>query len=173
VVTVMDTEGMELGNVEVVKVRAPRFGDRALMVRVRAPRRIAKRIAGIRVQEPWVSEPLEQHATRMEDDEIVCRCERVTVGEVRALIRAGVRDINHVKAVTRAGMGACGSKTCSNLLQRLFREEGIPLDRVTENTRRPVFIEVPLGTFAGVPDGEGPAEDTPTVHATDVHEGGM
>ena len=173
VVTVLDTEGAILGNVEVVKVRAPKFADRALLVRVRAPREIAKYIAGIRVQQPWATEPLEQIVERMAEDDIVCRCERVTAGEIRALIRAGIRDMNHIKGVTRAGMGACGGKTCTNLILRLFREEGVMLEQVTQNVQRPVFVEVPLGAFAGVVVGEGPAQQVPVVHATDVHEGGM
>lgn len=173
IVTVLDTEGQVLGNVEVVKVRLPRFADRALLVRVKAPHQIAKRIAGIRVQDPWVTEPLEKPVERIADDEIICRCERVTAGEIRALIRSGVRDTNHIKAVTRAGMGACGGKTCTNLIKRLFREEGIPLEEVRENTQRPLFIEVPLGAFAGIGVGERPAEEEPVTHATDVHEGGM
>ncbi|MBN2393904.1 MAG: FAD-binding oxidoreductase [Anaerolineae bacterium] len=45
-------------------------------------------------------------------------------------------------------MGACGGKTCSALILRLFREEGIPLDAVTCNVPRPLFVEVPLGVFA-------------------------
>ncbi len=172
-VTVLDTEGLVLGNVEVVRVRQPRFADRALLVRVRAPRAIAKRIAGIRVQDPWVSEPLERVVERTPDDEVICRCERVTAGEIRDLIRSGVRDMNHIKAVTRAGMGACGGKTCANLIKRLFREEGVDLDAVKEDTQRPLFIEVPLGVFAGVAAEERPAERVPATHATDVHEGGM
>ncbi len=173
VVTVLDTEGQVLGDVEVVKVQAPRFADRTLLVRVRAPREIARYVAGIRVQEPGVAEPLERYVERMTDDEVICRCERVTAGDIRALIRSGVRDMNHIKAVTRAGMGACGGKTCTNLILRLFREEGVSLERVVQNTKRPLFVEVPLGAFAGVPIGEGPAEEVPVTHATDVHEGGM
>jgi bacterioferritin-associated ferredoxin len=172
-VTVLDTEGQVLGNVEVVSVRQPRFSDQALLVRLKAPREIAKRIAGIRVQDPWVSEPLEETVRRIPDDEIICRCERVTAGEIRELIRSGVRDMNYIKAVTRAGMGACGSKTCTNLIKRLFREEAIRLDAVRENTQRPLFIEVPLGVFAGVAEGERPVEEVPATHATDAHEGGM
>jgi NADPH-dependent 2,4-dienoyl-CoA reductase/sulfur reductase-like enzyme/Fe-S-cluster-containing hydrogenase component 2/bacterioferritin-associated ferredoxin len=173
VVTVLDTEGAVLGNVEVVKIRKPRFADRALLVRVRVPREFARRIAGIRVQEPWMIESTAHYVARIADDEVICRCERVTAGEIRALIRSGVRDMNHIKAVTRAGMGACGGKTCTNLIKRLFREEGVPLEQVTENTRRPLFVEVPLGALAGAVVGEGPAEEVPVVHATDIHEGGM
>ena len=173
VVTVLDTEGAPLGDVEVVKVRAPKFSDRALLVRVRAPHGISKLIAGIRAQEPEVAEPLGEYVTRIADDEIVCRCERVTAGEIRALIREGTRDMNHIKGVTRAGMGACGGKTCANLIERLFREEGVSPQQVTGNVRRPLFVEVPLGAFAGVAAEGGPVEEVPVVHATDAHEGGM
>ena len=173
VVTVLDTEGAPLGDVEVTKVRAPKFSDRALLVRVRVPHEIAKLIAGIRAQEPGVTEPLGEYVTRIADDEIVCRCERVTAGEIRALIREGVRDMNHIKGVTRAGMGACGSKTCTSLIERLFREEGVSPQQVAENVRRPLFIEVPLGAFAGVAAEGGPVEEVPVIHATDAHEGGM
>lgn len=158
-VTVLDTLGAVLGHVPVVKVRAPKFADHALLVKVKAPSEIAKRIAGIQVQEPWVSEAMEENVERIGDDDVVCRCERVTAGQIRGLIREGVRDLNHLKALTRAGMGACGGKTCPTLIARIFREEGVPLAQVTPLTQRPVFMEVPLGAFAGVVTGEGPTKD--------------
>lgn len=173
VVTVLDMEGAVLGNVEVTRVRAPQYADRALLVRVRAPREIAKRIAGIRVQEPWVTEASDGPSARIQEDEIVCRCERVTARELRGLIRSGIRDMNHLKAATRCGMGACGGKTCPSLIRRLFRDEGIPPDQVTDFTRRPLLLEVPLGAFAGVVTGEGPAADVPRKHATEAHRGGL
>ena len=46
-------------------------------------------------------------------------------------------------------MGACGGKTCLHLIQNIFREEGIPFEEITETTKRPVFVEVPLETLAG------------------------
>jgi len=149
-VTVLDVEGEILGEVPVESVRAIERNDRTVIVKVKAPKAVAKRIAGIRVQEPWVSQALPETLERLTDDTIVCRCERVTAGEIRALIREGYRDMNEIKAVTRAGMGACGAKTCTALIKRLFREEGIPVEAVTENVPRPLFVEVPLGTFAGV-----------------------
>jgi sarcosine oxidase subunit alpha len=173
VVTVLDTEGEILGNVEVTRVREAKANDRCLMVKVKAPREIASRIAGIRVQEPWVSEPSEVLVPRVDDEVIVCRCERVTAGEIRALIRTGVRDLNELKAITRAGMGACGGKTCPSLIKRLYREEGVPDGQVTELTRRPVFMEVPLGAFAGMAVDGGPPPEAPIRHATGAHEGGL
>ena len=150
VVTVLDIDGNALGDVEVVKTRVTRATDRTMVVKVRAPRKYAKRIAGIRVQAPEVGAPMEQYTERLTDDMIVCRCERVTLGEIKDAVRAGSRDINEIKALTRAGMGACGGKTCQPLIMRVFRELGVPLDKVTPNVPRPLFVEVPFGVFAGI-----------------------
>jgi thioredoxin reductase/Fe-S-cluster-containing hydrogenase component 2/bacterioferritin-associated ferredoxin len=172
-VTVLDTLGQVLGNVPVVKTRAPKFADHAVLVKVKAPAAIAKQIAGIRIQQPWVGEAMPETVRRLDDDEIVCRCERVTAGEIRARIRAGVRDMNELKGATRAGMGACGGKTCPSLIQRLFREEGVPLSQVTDFTKRPIFMEVPMGAFAGLVTGDEPAQEVPKAHATSAFEGGL
>ena len=45
-------------------------------------------------------------------------------------------------------MGSCGGKTCTPLINRIFQEEGISTNTITPGTRRPLFIEVPLGIFA-------------------------
>jgi NADPH-dependent 2,4-dienoyl-CoA reductase/sulfur reductase-like enzyme/Fe-S-cluster-containing hydrogenase component 2 len=172
-VTVLDTLGQVLGNVPVVKTRAPKFADHAVLVKVKAPTSIAKQIAGIRIQQPWVGEAMPETVRRLDDDEIVCRCERVTAGEIRARIRAGVRDLNELKGATRAGMGACGGKTCPSLIQRLFREEGVPLSEVADFTKRPIFMEVPMGAFAGLVTGEEPVTEVPKAHATSAFQGGL
>ncbi|MGD8345896.1 MAG: FAD-dependent oxidoreductase [Lysobacterales bacterium] len=152
-VTVLDTEGVALGQAEVAKVVAGKKMDRTLLLRLKAPKEIAKRIAGIQVQKPEVTEPMAHYVTRMSDDTIVCRCERVTAGEIRALIREGMRDVNEIKTVTRAGMGACGAKTCGSLVNFLFRQEGIAVEETTPNVDRPLFVEVPLGVFCGAETG--------------------
>jgi len=58
--------------------------------------------------------------------------------------------MNQLKAITRAGMGACGAKTCRELIYRLFREEGISFDEITDRVDRPLFIEVPFGAFVNI-----------------------
>ncbi|MFO0794644.1 MAG: FAD-dependent oxidoreductase [Candidatus Brocadiaceae bacterium] len=158
VVTVLDTEGEVLGNVPVTSVKAIKTYDRTVAVNVKAPKEYAKRIAGIRVQEEQVTEPMSHYVQRVTGDTIVCRCERVTADEIRGLILQGYRDINEIKAVTRAGMGSCGGKTCTPLIHHLFREEGITASQVTDNTKRPLFMEVSLGAFAGVVETAIPTE---------------
>jgi sarcosine oxidase, subunit alpha len=88
--------------------------------------------------------PLDQ----IRDEEVVCLCERVTAGEIRDLVKKGITDMNQIKALTRAGMGPCGYKTCENLMMQLFRAEQIAAEDIVKNVRRPLFIEVPLGKFA-------------------------
>jgi bacterioferritin-associated ferredoxin len=159
-VTVADTEGEVLGRVEVAEVRPAVRKGQTTVIKVAAPPAIADRIAGIRIRddEPlwYEAESVDEGLDPLRDDAFVCRCERVTAGEIRTLIRDGCRDLNALKAATRIGMGPCGGKTCTPLVLGLFREAGIPLDAVTEGTHRPLFVEVPLEVFAGADsDAEG------------------
>lgn len=154
-VAVTDDDGEVLGRYPVEKVIAfkKKFPG-TLLVQIRMDKEAATRAIGIRVQEEQ-KEALPVYKEGLPPDEaVVCRCERVTAGEIRRAIRNGVRDINHLKAINRAGMGACGSKTCRPMIWRLFQEEGIDIEQVTDRVDRPLFVEVPLGTFAGVDGGD-------------------
>lgn len=85
-----------------------------------------------------------------QDTAVVCRCERVTRGEILEYIRRGYRDMNSLKAALRTSMGACGGKTCESLILQIFAEEGIPPEDITGFTKRPPVQEVSLGLCAGV-----------------------
>jgi len=121
-----------------------------LLVQVKIEKPTANKAVGIWVQEERIEPSLIYEKALPPDEAIICRCERVTAGEIRATIRAGVRDINQLKALTRAGKGACGSKTCRPMIWRIFEEEGIDLAEVTDRIDRPLFVEVPLGVLAGM-----------------------
>jgi len=149
-ITVTDKEGAILGRFPVENVVTnPRYPG-TLLVQVKVPKTMAKRTIGIWLQEKRYEPSSHYEKEMLPDDAVVCRCERVTAGEIRAAIRGGVRDLNHLKAVTRAGMGSCGSKTCRPMIWRIFREEGVDLSEITERVDRPLFVEVPLGYFAGI-----------------------
>ncbi|MCP4760664.1 MAG: hypothetical protein GY870_02710, partial [archaeon] len=149
-VTVLDNSGV-LGNFEVKQTRILKEYPKTQLITVSLPKDIAKRAIGIRTFSHITHESVEiYHKAPLADDAIVCRCERVTAGEIRAWIRKGVTDYNELKAITRTGMGACGGKTCTSLVQKLFREEGIPDKEITKGIFRPIFIEVSLGIFAGL-----------------------
>jgi NADPH-dependent 2,4-dienoyl-CoA reductase/sulfur reductase-like enzyme len=55
------------------------------------------------------------------DETMLCRCENVTIGEVRqAMARAlGPVEVNRVKAMTRCGMGRCQGRVCGPALQEI------------------------------------------------------
>ena len=55
------------------------------------------------------------------DDLIVCRCEEITAGELRACVRdTGAREMNRLKALTRIGMGRCQGRMCASAASRLL-----------------------------------------------------
>jgi NADPH-dependent 2,4-dienoyl-CoA reductase/sulfur reductase-like enzyme/Pyruvate/2-oxoacid:ferredoxin oxidoreductase delta subunit/bacterioferritin-associated ferredoxin len=147
-VRAVDIDGNFLAELPVVNILKHR-NSKTDLIKLEAPPEIAARIVSFRVQDDEVTKPLPEPviSEKTSDDAMVCLCERVKVGEVRELIRNGLTDINQIKAITRLGMGPCGSKTCDTLIRQIFREEGISADEIVPNTKRPVFIEVPLKSF--------------------------
>ncbi|OPL19492.1 MAG: sulfurtransferase [Candidatus Aegiribacteria sp. MLS_C] len=155
-VTATDWEGEVLGRAVIRGWKRAAGYSQTLLVKLETEAAAAARVAGFLVQDPSDIQPLpEPLETPLPDEAVVCRCERVTAGEIRELIRSGIRDLNQLKAITRAGFGACGGKTCSGLIRRICREEGIPDDDVTPFTDRPLFAETQLGWFSGREDSNG------------------
>jgi len=52
------------------------------------------------------------------DNTIICRCSDVTLKDIRNLIKNGYGTIDEIKRITRAGMGPCQGRTCSQLILR-------------------------------------------------------
>jgi len=151
VIKVTDDDGNILGSYEVKKVRSlQKKFPRTLLVQIEMEPDKARKAIGIKLQHEEIRPSQAYEEGLPVDEAVVCRCERVTAGEIRRAIREGVRDINQLKAITRATMGACGAKTCRPMIMRLFKEEGVDLDQVVDRVDRPLFVEVPIGTFAGV-----------------------
>ncbi len=146
----VDNDTNPLGNFEVVRVTKTKFTNKTQLVRIKVPKEIAQKVVSFRIQDEDISKPLEdlRFPDNIDEEEMVCLCERVNADEIRSLVRKGIINMNQIKAITRAGMGPCGYKTCENLVKQIFREEDIPLEEVELNLRRPLFVEVPLGKFS-------------------------
>jgi sarcosine oxidase subunit alpha len=149
-VPLTDAEGTLLGRYPVVMIRTKREFTGTRIVRVKVPARIATKVSGIQLVAGWKEneEKSDKYLQDTGQEVIVCRCEHVTADEIRRMIRSGERDINQIKAATKATMGSCGGKTCLPLIRKIFREEGVPLGEVTDPTQRPVFVEIPLEILA-------------------------
>ncbi len=150
-VKTVDFDGDIIGEGKVIAVRERPDQDRRRLLMVEVPFEERLKVAGFTIRGPSVPvEPLLPD----DDDPVVCRCERVRKSEIVKEIRAGVKDINQLKALARPGMGGCGGKTCTELVYRIFREEGVVLDDITPGTNRPLVAEIPLGAFAHKEDGD-------------------
>jgi D-hydroxyproline dehydrogenase subunit alpha len=53
------------------------------------------------------------------EDTVICRCEEVTLGDIRRVVAGGARGINEVKGLTRSGMGNCQGRICEDLVARV------------------------------------------------------
>lgn len=72
------------------------------------------------------------------DNLIICRCEEITLGEIKRAIREGANDSDSIKRMTRAGMGLCQNKTCYNLIAKIIaKETGKKLSELAPFTTRP------------------------------------
>ncbi|MCD6098699.1 (2Fe-2S)-binding protein [bacterium] len=80
---------------------------------------------------------------KSDDDIIVCRCEDVTLGEIREKIREGLTTTEELKRVLRVGMGPCRGKTCIPIVRReLSRMLSIPIEDVLPPKDRPPVVMV-------------------------------
>ena len=55
----------------------------------------------------------------------VCRCEEVTLAEIRQAIAQGADSVRDIKLRTHAGMGVCQGMTCRRNIERILREAGL------------------------------------------------
>ena len=83
----------------------------------------------------------------LDDDVMVCRCEGISAGELRASIRAdfGPTEVNRLKAITRCGMGRCQGRFCGLAAAELTAQTlGIPLEAVGRLRTQPPVKPMPL-----------------------------
>jgi NADPH-dependent 2,4-dienoyl-CoA reductase/sulfur reductase-like enzyme len=86
------------------------------------------------------------------DSTIVCRCEEVTAGRVRAAVRLGAPGPNQVKSLIRTGMGACQGRVCGVLVSSIITAaQGAPPDAADYYRIRPPLKPLPLTELAAYP----------------------
>lgn len=89
------------------------------------------------------------------DEAIICRCEELTAGEIRAAARLHRGGPNQVKAYTRCGMGPCQGRQCGYSVNRILAEEYRQSRAETGFFRiRPPLKPVTLGELAALEEGK-------------------
>ncbi len=139
-----DRDGIFLEDGEVVKVKMLKK-YKTHLITVKTTLKNGAKAAGIIIQKESDSKALPKpDYDYVPENGIVCRCEMITVEEILGYIKEhNVRDINQLKQI-RVGMGACGGKTCYDLLPRIFKMAGVEWKDVTKGSIRPLSVEVPM-----------------------------
>jgi NADPH-dependent 2,4-dienoyl-CoA reductase/sulfur reductase-like enzyme len=65
----------------------------------------------------------EDWASRAADDLMICRCEEVSVADIRQVVGEGHWEINRVKAHCRVGMGRCQGRMCGAAAAEIIARE--------------------------------------------------
>jgi len=80
---------------------------------------------------------------------IICRCEDISLAEIKHWMEKGFVTFEDLKRQLRVGMGPCQGQTCGELIQRELakflnkRPEEIPMQKT-----RPMTLGVPLKAIA-------------------------
>lgn len=68
-------------------------------------------------------EPPTNFLSLVTDDTLICRCEEVTAGQLRQLLRKGIFDMNRLKSLSRIGMGHCQGRNCFGTFAAIVAQE--------------------------------------------------
>ncbi len=84
-----------------------------------------------------------------DDDTLVCRCENVPLGALRATLESGACSAGSLKRQTRAGMGRCQGRYCGPLIAAMVAARGgVAVDEFSYFAPRPPIKPVPIGAIA-------------------------
>ena len=80
---------------------------------------------------------------------MLCRCEEITLSQVKEVLANGATDLHQVKLHTRSGMGYCQGRFCSALIAPFIAEAtGKAVAELQPFTVRPPLHPIPLKVLA-------------------------
>jgi bacterioferritin-associated ferredoxin len=86
------------------------------------------------------------------DDTIICRCEELTLGDIKSAISKGTIEMNELKRMTRMGMGRCQGRMCAPAVQEIIaRQAQIPAAEIGYLNQRPPTKLVPIDVLESLP----------------------
>lgn len=81
---------------------------------------------------------MQERVVDMSDRTIICRCEDLTLEEIREWINKGYGTLEEIKRASRIGMGACQGRTCRrHLVNELARASEKEPGEIDLSTFRP------------------------------------
>jgi NADPH-dependent 2,4-dienoyl-CoA reductase/sulfur reductase-like enzyme len=83
------------------------------------------------------------------DETVACRCEEVSVAEIRALAAIGCSGPNQAKAFSRCGMGPCQGRFCGSTVAQVLADASMQSpQQIGRYNLRPPLQSVTLGQLA-------------------------
>jgi bacterioferritin-associated ferredoxin len=87
------------------------------------------------------------------DDTVICRCEEVSLNEIRTAIRSGASIPDDIKRRTRGGMGYCQGRMCSPaILGIVERELMLKPERIGYARARSPIRPIPVSLLLETPE---------------------
>lgn len=137
-VTGLNRSGEPICRAKVINVRTAKIQNKTSLITLAVPKELSMEVRSFNIEDYY------------SDNTIICRCEGVTLGEIRELIRMGYHSLDEIKRISRAGMGPCQGRTCRHLImQELRTMTGQNMDDMYMSTYRPPSEPIKLKYFAG------------------------
>jgi NADPH-dependent 2,4-dienoyl-CoA reductase/sulfur reductase-like enzyme len=128
-----------------------RLSQRERNRRAAAPRGLRRRHLAIRPLLDALFPPSAEILAPPDDATIVCRCEEVTAGEIRAAVALGAAGPNQLKAFTRCGMGPCQGRLCVlTVADTIAAARSLRVAQIGYYRIRPPIKPVTLGELAAL-----------------------
>lgn len=137
-VTGLNREGKPICRAKVVKVKQGKGENKTSVITLKVPIEYSMEVRFLNIEDYF------------SDNTIICRCEGITLGEIKKLIKEGYETIDEIKRISRAGMGPCQGRTCRHLLlQEIAKETGQNMKNMPMSTFRPPIKPINIGIIAG------------------------
>ena len=157
IVQALDRAGAVVANSKVVKVITPK--NKVTVVTVTVDKHLIKTVRNVKVpdtprhcEESFSSK--RQSIVSDADSGIVCRCNDLTVKDIRDYIAQGYNSVDELKRVTRLGMGQCQGRNCIPIVMgELSRTLGVPVAELEPANFRPSVKSIKLGELAAYEGG--------------------
>jgi len=139
IVDVTNRAGKVVGKGKIVRVLNTKKQDRTVVISVAVPKELSMVVRGVKVPK------------KLSDEDVcICRCEEVSLKEIKEVIKQGYTDFNEIKGKLRVGMGPCQGRTCRPLILReIAKATGQSMEDINPTTFRPPTKPIKISVIAG------------------------
>ncbi len=111
-----------------------------------------KKIGQLRDALDHISRPRPGLFELANDDTVICRCEELTLGDIKRAISKGTTEMNELKRLTRMGMGRCQGRMCGPAVQEIIaRQTQTRAADIAYLNQRPPTKLVPIKVLDSLP----------------------